>query len=117
MKFLVNAHLPRHLVNLLREKGHEAIHTRDLPRGNRTGDAEILAVSLREQRILITKDGDFVDSYLLQKGPFKLLLITTGNISNQELIALFERNLEQIETAFENYSYLELSRTALIFHE
>lgn len=59
MKFLVNAHLPRHLVQLLKDKGHDAIHTRDLPQANRTLDSEIRAISLREQRILITKDADF----------------------------------------------------------
>lgn len=117
MRFLVNAHLPRMLVNHLKEKGRDAIHTRDLPRGNRSVDSEIISGSVSEQRILITKDSDFVDSFLLRRQPFKLLLITTGNIANKDLVPLLLRNLEQIETAFEQYSYIEISRTKLIFHE
>lgn len=36
MKFLVDAQLPRRLVKRFREAGFEAIHTLDLPMGNRT---------------------------------------------------------------------------------
>jgi predicted nuclease of predicted toxin-antitoxin system len=41
MNFLVDAHLPRHLALLLREHGYDAIHTLDLPEGNRTTDKRI----------------------------------------------------------------------------
>jgi len=43
MKFLVDAQLPRRLVKRFREAGFDAIHTLDLPMGNRTSDAEINA--------------------------------------------------------------------------
>jgi predicted nuclease of predicted toxin-antitoxin system len=35
MKFLVDAQLPRRLAQWLQAEGHEAVHTRDLPKGNR----------------------------------------------------------------------------------
>ena len=44
MKFLVDAQLPRRLVYRLQEAGHEAIHTLDLPLGNRTPD-RVISVS------------------------------------------------------------------------
>ncbi len=93
MKFLVDAQLPRRLARWLQAEGHEAIHTRDLPVGNRTGDAAINELSLREQRVVITKDEDFVDLFLLRHEPYKLLLVTTGNISNRELERLFQGNV------------------------
>jgi predicted nuclease of predicted toxin-antitoxin system len=58
--FLVDAHLPFRLVERLRERGYDALHTRELPRGNATPDQEICALSLRERRVVVTKDGDFV---------------------------------------------------------
>ena len=58
MKFLVDAHLPRRLVYLLREMGFEAAHTLDLALGNRTPDSVINELSIREQYIVITKDAD-----------------------------------------------------------
>ncbi|MCS7158798.1 MAG: DUF5615 family PIN-like protein, partial [Blastocatellia bacterium] len=41
MNFLVDAHLPRRLAQWLRLRGHNVIHTLDLPQGNRTGDSAI----------------------------------------------------------------------------
>jgi len=91
MKFLVDAQLPKKLALRLREAGHDAIHTLDLANANRTSDAEINAISIAEQRVVITKDSDFVDSFLVQKKPWKLLLISTGNISNRELESYLRR--------------------------
>jgi predicted nuclease of predicted toxin-antitoxin system len=116
MKFLVDAHLPRSLVDQLREMGCDAIHTRDLPRGNRTPDAVINDLSVREQRIVVTKDEDFVTSFLLYHQPYKLLLVSTGNIKNTELEMLFLTNINHIVTAFTAYGFIEIDRTSLIFH-
>jgi predicted nuclease of predicted toxin-antitoxin system len=116
MKFLIDAHLPRRVAYRLREAGHDALHTLDLPRKNRTTDAEILEISEREQRVVVTKDADFVNTFVLQKRPYKLLLISTGNITNAELEVLLTSQLLTIAADFEIYDYLELSRTALVIH-
>lgn len=116
MKFLVDAQLPPRLAGWLQAEGHEAAHTRDLPKGNRTGDAAINEFSVREQRAVITKDEDFVDMFLLRHQPYKLLLVSTGNISNEELERLFKTNLHAIVGAFETYDFIELDRTSLICH-
>jgi predicted nuclease of predicted toxin-antitoxin system len=116
MKFLVDAHLPRHLALLLREHGYDAIHTLDLAEGNRTTDNRINEISEMQRRVVITKDADFVNSFLISKRPYKLLLISTGNISNQELEGLFVRNLPAIVLALTNFDYMELTRTSLIEH-
>ena len=115
MKFLVDAHLPRRLAHRLREAGHEALHTRDLPLENRTPDAVINELSVREERIIVTKDDDFVHSFLLSHIPYKLLLVSTGNIKNAELESLFLRNIERIVEAFTTYDFVEIDRTMLIF--
>ena len=116
MNFLVDAHLPRHLAFLLREHGYDAIHTLDLAAGNRTTDNRINEISEMQRRVVITKDADFVNSFLISKRPYKLLLISTGNISNQELEGLFVRNLPAIVLALTNFDYMELTRTSLIEH-
>ena len=85
MRFLVYAQLPRRMVDCLRIAGGDALHTLDLPDRNRTTDAHIIAFAEQEQRIVITKDEDFVNSYLLSKRPSRLLLISAGNISNLDL--------------------------------
>jgi predicted nuclease of predicted toxin-antitoxin system len=116
VKFLVAAQLPRRLVFRLREAGHDALHTLDLPDGNRTSDAELNACSAREERAVVTKDADFVNSFLLLHLPYKLLLISTGNIRNADLEALLLAELPAIVAAFATHDYLELLRSALIIH-
>lgn len=116
MKFLVDAQLPRRLVRRLTAAGHEALHTLDLPLGNRTTDAAINELSAREGYVVVTKDSDFVNSFLLNRQPYKLLLISTGNISNVELEALFVANVERVAEGFDTLDFIELDRKALIFH-
>ena len=116
MKFFVDAHLPRRVARLLTKVGHDAMHTLDLPNGNLTSDTEIINTANAEGRIVITKDADFVDSFLLFRRPQTLLLISTGNIRNAELQSLLVSNIYAIETAFQTYFYVELSRTSLTIH-
>lgn len=116
MKFLVDAQLPRRLALAITEQGHDALHTLDLPDTNRTTDAQINSLSQQDQRVVITKDADFVNSFLVSGLPYKLLLISTGNISNRELDGLFLAHFSRIVEAFQEHHFLELNRTALIVH-
>ncbi len=116
MKFLVDAHLPRRLAYRRRDAGHDALHTLDLPKRNRTTDTEINAISAREERVVITKDADFVNYFVLSHQPWKLLLISTGNIKNADLEALFVAQVPAIVSSFATCDYVELTRQALILH-
>lgn len=116
MKLLIDAHLPRKLALQLKEAGHDARHTLGLPQGNRSTDQFINELSIAEQRIVVTKDSDFVDSFWLQDQPWKLLLISTGNIRNDELLALIMNNLDKLEQAFTDARFIELTRESLIVH-
>ena len=116
MNFLVDAQLPRRLARRLREAGHDALQTLDRAASNRTTDTEINTLSLHERRVVITKDADFVNSYLLTGQPYKLLVVSTGNITNTELEALFVPNIPVLVTALQTSNYIELTRTTLIIH-
>jgi predicted nuclease of predicted toxin-antitoxin system len=64
-------------------------------------------------RVVVTKDADFVDSHILLGRPAKLLLISTGNISNQDLKALILPLIPDIVREFGTHSFLELGRCGL----
>jgi len=81
----LDAQLPRSLVSLLETQGCDTLHTLDLPEGNRSSDDSISAKADQDERVVFSKDKDCIQSHLLLGSPRKLLLITTGNISNQEL--------------------------------
>lgn len=117
MRFLVDAQLPVRLARWLQDEGHDVLHTRDLPTGNRTEDSDVNELSLREARVVVTKDTDFVGTLLLTRRPYKLLLVATGNIGNADLEGLFQRNLEAIVSALDTSDYVELGRDRLVVHE
>ncbi|HEY3853206.1 MAG TPA: DUF5615 family PIN-like protein [Verrucomicrobiae bacterium] len=110
MKFLVDAHLSASLCTLLQMAGHDAIHTSQLTEQNRTSDEVINEISIRDQRIVVTKDLDFYHSHLLHGKPWKLLLVRTGNIRARDLKALFQTHLFAIIAALENNSLVEIDR-------
>ena len=114
MTFLVDAHLPRRVVGWLVAAGGDAVHTLDLPDGNRSTDEQLIELSEREQRILITKDADFVNSHLLSARPAKLLLVSTGNTNNRELEQLMVPLIPSIIAEFQTHAFLELGRSGLI---
>lgn len=116
MRFLVDAQLPRRLCAWLREAGHDVTHTLDLPQGNRSPDSHLLDIAEREHRVVVTKDDDFVQSYLISGRPEKLLLIATGNIGNAELEILLRANLPAILAALESGKFIEINRDALTVH-
>lgn len=117
MNFIVDAQLPRRFCDWLAVEGHDAKHTLDLPLRNGTPDNDILDLAEKERRIVITKDDDFVQSYLITGRPSKLLFIATGNISNCVLEKLIQAYLKKIEEAFEDHDFIEIGQDVLVIHE
>ena len=116
MKFIVDAQLPRKFVTWLSEAGHDGLHTLDLPKKNLTSDMELTEVAVSQGRIVISKDDDFVQAYLINGEP-SLLLISTGNISNLALEVLIKTNLQLISDAFLQSRFVELTVDSIVIHE
>lgn len=116
MKFIIDAQLPKSLSDLLVSKGYDSIHIIDLPEGNATKDKEIIRISEAEGRVVITKDDDFLQSYLIKELPAKLILIKTGNIHNVELNEIFNTNIERITTMLQTNSLIEITNHEIIVH-
>lgn len=92
------------------------MHTLDLPHGNRTSDAELCHISIHDHAVVVTKDADFVNTFTVQHVPFKLLLVSTGNIKNADLEMLFAKNISLILAAFVSHDFVELTPQLLIIH-
>jgi predicted nuclease of predicted toxin-antitoxin system len=69
VKFLIDAQLPRRMRCWFSDAGFDALHTLELPTGNRSTDEQIRRFARSDQRVLISKDADFVDSHLLTGQP------------------------------------------------
>ncbi len=116
MKFIVDAQLPYRLKKWLNAQGFDAIHTKDLPQANETKDLSIADFAENDNRTVISKDSDFLKLYVLKGKPSKLLLITTGNIINNELLTIFEKNFETALKLFNSYSVVEMNNNFVMGH-
>ena len=117
MKFIVDAQLPKALSDFLNYRGHDSLHTLELPNQNATGDKFITKLSIDEERIVITKDNDFVESFLLNSEPRKLIIVRTGNIPNKILLKIFDDNLQFIELLISRSNLIEITQTEIAEHE
>ena len=114
MKFIVDAQLPKSLARFLTEQGYDTLHTLDLPLKNATGDNYINQLSIQQQRVVISKDSDFYDSFMAKQEPYKLLYLTVGNMRNSQLIALFNNNLNTIIKELKHGDIVEMNSTTII---
>jgi len=117
VKFLIDANLPFKLTSLLLEMGYDVIHTDDLPDRERTKDEEIRNISLREGRVIITKDSDFLESHLIREIPPKLIWINTGNIVNRNLFLLIEKYFAFMVDLLDQVDLVEMTNTDILIHE
>ncbi len=117
MTFLIDAQITFKLAKYLQSKGIDAVHVMQLPMKDKTPDHEITRIADTQNRIVITKDKDFVNSFYIKRKPKQLLYISCGNHTNKELFTLIETNINKIAEAFKSNSFLELSSTHLVIHE
>lgn len=111
MKILCDVHLPQKLVVFLNEKGIETIHGSDILESWRTKDNDFCRYADENDYVFITKDSDFRNTHFLQNTPKKLIKINLGNISNDDLILIFEKQISSIIKAFRNDSvYIEINK-------
>ena len=116
MKVIVDAQLPQRLARFLSSQNIDSKHTLDLSKQNSTPDEEINHLAARENRVVISKDSDFLESYILEGEPERLLIVSTGNINNNDLIQMFEKNIDDLESLFENNSVVEINEEEIQVH-
>lgn len=108
MKFLLDANIPPSLARVLEERGHDVLLCSSLPAAHLTRDGVLNEISLREQRVVVTKDTDFWHSLVLQGRPWKLLLVRTGNIRLRDFVEWFRQKLPEAEAVLSAGNLYEL---------
>lgn len=85
-----------------------------MPNGNSTSDTEIINLSIKERYIVVTKDTDFWNIYHQKAEPYKLIYLTVGNFTSQELLQLFDNNLSTIIEKIKDCNAIEINRKNII---
>lgn len=89
MNFLVDSQLPPTLAQWISIHGHKAIHVSEVGM-LAADDSKIWQYAQEERAVIISKDEDFTDRWLLSDENVSLLWIRKGNCSNRALILWFE---------------------------
>jgi predicted nuclease of predicted toxin-antitoxin system len=107
LNLLVDSQLPPALARWISAQGHHAIHVAEL--GLEADDDSVIWQHARKEKtIIVSKDEDFADRWLLNDDGIALVWIRKGNCSNQALMNWLEplwpdvlRRLEQGEQLIE----------------
>jgi predicted nuclease of predicted toxin-antitoxin system len=97
--FVCDINLPPRLVAFFRERNCEAVHAYDLGFAT-AGDETIWDFAREHDAIVITKDSDFTRLGAAKPGP-RLVLVCTGNCSNETLFAKLSEALPEIIALFQ----------------
>jgi predicted nuclease of predicted toxin-antitoxin system len=100
LRFLIDTQLPPKLSNLLNQWGYDSLHTTDFPDGHLLNDKAIQEIAVNDNRIIVTKDPDFFDFFHVKGSPPAVLLLTMGNISNNNLFNQLKKYSADIEKLF-----------------
>ena len=107
MNFLIDAQLPPALARWILSQGHDATHVSELSLQT-ADDPAIWDHAQNKRAIIVSKDEDFVDRWLLSNKPVPLVWIRKGNCSNRALLEWLEllwpetlKRLEQGEQLIE----------------
>lgn len=100
MRWLVDNQLPVALAIWLKSRGHDCVHVIDCGWDELT-DHEIWSRASAEQRVVISKDQDFVFLSSRPDDTGRLVWVRIGNCRNAALTSAFDRVLEHLLKCFE----------------
>ena len=93
MKFLCDVHIPIKLSKKIVQLGFESEHVNNILAKWHTDDKDIIKYADQKGFILVSKDQDFRNSFLLNCKPKKLIKINLGNVSNEKLLEIFDKHI------------------------
>lgn len=96
MKFLCDVHISIKIAKSIEHLGYTCEHVNRILNKWNTTDKEIIEFADENHYILITKDQDFRNTFLVNSKPKRLIKIDLGNISNEMLYDILKGVLPTI---------------------
>jgi predicted nuclease of predicted toxin-antitoxin system len=101
-RLLLDENLSERLVASLADVFPDVAHVRTLGLGG-ASDAEVWNAAARADRLLVTKDDDFITMSVLRGAPPKVVWLNIGNATNASTLALLRSQVAVIDD-FSGYS-------------
>ena len=99
MKFLIDNQLPVQLAVYLRQRGHDCVHVLEIGL-DESSDLALWEHCIGQQRILISKDQDFVFLANRPEDSGRLVWLRLGNCRNTALLQTMEGVCDTLEECF-----------------
>ncbi len=116
MKFIIDENLSPELVELFQSEHLEAYHVNDMKshQKQRIIDDQLRRLAIRKGYIIITKDDDFVKSFVDRKIPEKLIYVF-GLDTKEDLMSRFKEIITQLRSLVESHDFVEINIKELKF--
>ncbi len=116
MKFIVDENITPEAVEIFRSHQLEAYHVNQLKQHSkhRVIDDQLRSLSLRKGYVIITKDDDFVKSYVSRKVPEKIVFIY-GLDTKEALISAFQKLVPELEELLKSHDFIEVTSQEIKF--
>ena len=97
MKFLIDNQLPTALAEHLHKRGYDYQDVLDVGLA-RASDAEVCSYANDQQRIIVSKDEDFLYFAIQPESKLRLLWVRLGNCRTSALLNAFDQSWPTIES-------------------
>jgi len=97
VKFIVDNQLPVALAEYIRHRGSDCQHVLDLDMGE-AADSEVCRYAEAEERVVISKDEDFLYFAKRRETKIQVIWVRLGNCRTAALLSAFERSWARIES-------------------
>lgn len=108
MKFLIDENLPPALVEVFRRSGFTALHINEFGNAHPISDNAIRHHALHDNWVVVTKDDDFVSSFVSKKVPEKVIYVY--NLYGRHMILdTFTSQFHQIISLINQNALIEIN--------
>ena len=116
MKFVVDENLTPDLAALFRKEGLDAYHINEMKshKKQRVVDDQLRRLSIQKGYVIITKDDDFVKSYVSRKVPDKMIFIHGSN-EKESLLTRMKEVAPHLSTLLETHDFIEVNNKEIRF--
>lgn len=115
-KFIIDENISPEIATLFKQAGLEAYHVNELKghQKQRITDDQLRRLTLQKGYIIVTKDDDFVKSYVSREVPEKLIFLH-GLDNKESLIKRMATVIPKIIQLIEEHNFIEINENEIRF--
>ncbi|MEQ8906536.1 DUF5615 family PIN-like protein [Ekhidna sp.] len=116
MKFIIDENLPPDLAIAFRNAGLNGYHVNEIKarQKHRVKDDQLRRLTIQKGYVIVTKDDDFVKSYVSRKVPDRMIFVY-GLEKKESLLARMKEVIPKISSMLETYDFIEINETGIRF--